>query len=133
MDRRGSTAERAAQGTWAQFFVWVVVGSAAAFGLVIFGTLAALPILGIGLLAATRPALRRSWPGVLAGIGTMSLYVAYVQRRGPGTICWHTANASGCDQYADPWPWLVVGVGLVALGFLLQGWWARALHGIRER
>ena len=125
MDRPGSPTERTAQGAWAQFFVWVVVGSAAAFGLVIFGTLVAVPILGIGLLAATRPALLRSWPGVLAGIGTMSLYVAYVQRRGPGTICWHTANASGCDQYANPWPWLVVGVGLVALGFLLQGLWAR--------
>lgn len=118
MKSQGSAVERLSPGTWAEFFVWAVLGAAAAFGLVIFGTLAAVPILiGVGL-AVTRPALRRSWFGAMTGVGAMSLYVAFAQRRGPGTVCWQTATASGCDQYANPWPWLVVGAALVVAGFV---------------
>jgi hypothetical protein len=51
--------------------------------------------------------------GLLAGAGLLSLFVAYVQRDGPGTTCWHTATASGCDQHLNPIPWLVAGVLLV--------------------
>jgi hypothetical protein len=99
----------------------VILGAAAAFGLVIFGAPALLAIILAVLLPLTRRALRRSGFGVLTGVGAMSLYVAYVQRRGPGTVCWHTATASGCDQYANPWPWLVAGVALVVLGFIAHG------------
>lgn len=67
-------------------------GAVAAFGLLILGTLAVAPILLAGWIARTRPSLRRSWVGVMAGVGMISLYVAYVQRRGPGTICWQTAT-----------------------------------------
>jgi MYXO-CTERM domain-containing protein len=58
-----------------------------------------------------RPAL-----GVLVGMAVVSLWVAYVQRRGPGTVSWHTGTASGATQYLDPRPWLVVGVLLVGVG-----------------
>jgi len=63
---------------------------------------------------------RRSLFGLLAGAGLLCLYVAYVQRDGPGTTCWHTATAAGCDQHLDPIPWLAVGVLLVAAALLGQ-------------
>lgn len=48
--------------------------------------------------------------GLLAGAGLLSLFVAYVQRGGPGTTCWHTATSTGCDQRLNPIPWLFAGV-----------------------
>ena len=50
----------------------------------------------------------------------MALLVAYLHRQGPGTTCWHTATASGCDQHLNPWPWLVVGIILVVAGIVGQ-------------
>ena len=111
---------------WFGFFVWAVVGLVCSLALVMFGTLAAVPILiGLGL-AAFKPALRRSWLGFLAGAGTVSLYVAFLDRRGPGTFCWHTATAAECDQIGSPWPWVVAGVSLIAAGCVGQALRARA-------
>jgi hypothetical protein len=120
MKPQESAVERPSPGTWAAFLVWAVLGAVAAFLLVSFLTLAAVPIL-IGVwLSATRPAFRRSWFGAMIGAGAVALYVAYVQRHGPGTVCWHTATASGCDQYLNPWPWLAGGAALVIAGVVAQ-------------
>ena len=62
----------------------------------------------------------RSAFGLFAGAGLLSLFVAYVQRAGPGTTCWHTATASGCDQHLNPIPWLVVGIALVVGAVIAQ-------------
>jgi hypothetical protein len=120
MKPQADTVERRSPSTWAGFFAWAVFGAATAFGTVSFPTLAFLLIIIGGSMAAFRPALRRSWIGAMAGAGALYMYVAYVQRRGPGTVCWHTATASGCDQYLNPWPWLVVGVALVVTGLVVQ-------------
>jgi hypothetical protein len=64
----------------------------------------------------------RSALGILVGMGLLSLSVAYVQRKGPGTVSWHTATASGADEYLDPRPWLVAGILLVAVGVVTFFW-----------
>jgi hypothetical protein len=98
-------------------------------GLLVISPLAVVPA-AIGAWRATRASLRGSWPGLLAGIGAASLFVAFVQRHGPGTVCWHTATASGCDQYLNPWPWpwavegvapwAAAGVALVAASLVFR-------------
>ncbi len=122
----GSIADSTSSGTWGGFSVWVLLGATAAFGLLTLGTLAGLPILLGVWLAATRPALRRSWFGLMTGVGATLLYVAYGQRHGPGMVCWHTATASGCDQYLNPWPWLGAGAALVVLGLVAHAWLMRS-------
>ena len=102
------------------FGAWALIGAIGGLGLVSFGLLAIVPAGLLAWLVASKPAARRSGFGFLAGLGLVSLFVAYVQRRGPGTICWHTADASGCDQYLDPRPWLVVGLALVVAGVILH-------------
>ena len=103
---------------WGWFFAWALLGSAAALGAVSLGPLLLLPVALVGLLLWRRTRVRRSAFGLLTGAGALLLYVAWVQRDGPGTTCWHTATASGCDQHLNPLPWLVAGAALVVAGFL---------------
>jgi hypothetical protein len=65
---------------------------------------------------ARRPGIRRSAFGLLSGAGALLLYIAWVQRAGPGTTCWQTQTASGCDQHLNPLPWLLVGSLLFIAG-----------------
>ena len=98
------------------FWAWAAVGSAGAVGLVSLGPVALVPavIAAAAMLRSQRG--QRSMFGLLTGAGLLSLFVAYVQRAGPGTTCWHTATASGCDQHLNPIPWLVAGLLLVLGG-----------------
>lgn len=111
-----SSAQRS--GRWGWFLAWALLGAAAALGAVSLGPFLLLPVAVVGLLLWSRAGARRSGFGLLTGAGTLLLYVAWVQRDGPGTTCWHTATASGCDQHLNPLPWLVAGVVLVIGGFL---------------
>lgn len=79
---------------------------------------AAVPAVIIVILAIVRPARFGSAFGLLSGVGVMLLFVAFLQRRGPGTVCWQTATAAGCDEYLDPLPWLVAGLALLSAGLI---------------
>ena len=106
-------------GGWGWFFVWALLGSAAAVASISLGPLLGLPTIVAGvLLWRLRPDARGATFGLLTGAGALSLYVAWLQRDGPGTTCWHTATASGCDQHLNPLPWLVAGAALVAAGLV---------------
>jgi signal transduction histidine kinase len=115
---------------WAWFAVWLGVGGALAFSIVdglAFGLLV-LPfaVAAVVLLIARHHFDRSAW-GLLCGAGILSLYVAYVQRRGPGTVSWHTATASGTDTYMDPRPWLVAGLLLIFFGVAAFLWRRRSV------
>ncbi len=103
------------------FFAWAAVGAGAC--------LALLGVLSIGLfvlplvLAALIALLL--WPGgrtvaalgAISGLGLVPLFVAYLNRGGPGDVC--TTSVSGgqsCTSEWSPWPWLGAGLALVALG-----------------
>ena len=77
---------------------------------------AALALTGVVLASQRR--LRRPAFGFIAGFGASLLYVAWLNRAGPGTTCWQTATATGCDQHLNPLPWLLVG-GLLFLGAIV--------------
>jgi hypothetical protein len=104
--------------TWGGFVVWAIVGVGGLIGLVSFITPAAV-LAGIAILLAVWFAVRRPAFGASA-FGAAALLVAFLQRRGPGAVCWHTATASGCDDYLNPWPWLLIGLALVVTGVVLQ-------------
>ena len=104
---------------------WVGVGIGFALGVSALGVFALPLALAATVLLIVFHHADRSALGILAGIGLLSLYVAYVQRKGPGTVTWHTSTASGSDQYLDPWPWLIVGILLVAIGVAAFLWTER--------
>ena len=104
---------------WLRFAGWVVVGVGAAFGAVSFPL--ALPL--VGLIAWLLGRKNRALPGVwgsVSGVGLLLLFVAYVQRHGPGQYC-HPIGTSQfpgteCGDYMNPLPWLVAGIVLVIIG-----------------
>jgi hypothetical protein len=102
------------------FWAWAAVGAVGALGMVSLGPIALGPALIASGALATCQAARRSTFGLLAGAGLVFLFIAYVQRKGPGTTCWHTATAAGCDQYLNPIPWLLIGLFLLVGAILLQ-------------
>ena len=100
------------------FAAWVVVGCAVALSMVSLGLLVLIPAAVIAVLMIRRPAARRSAYGALIGVGLLLLFVAYVNREGPGTTCWQHGTATGCDQHLNPLPWLALGVAFVVGGFV---------------
>ncbi|HEX3328564.1 MAG TPA: hypothetical protein VHS27_01515 [Gaiellales bacterium] len=101
------------------FLVWAIVGGCLTISFVSVVGLFFLPVAALGALAglwwgradsATAPL------GAITGAGVPLLLVAYLQRKGPGTVCWHTATASGCDDYLGPRPWLAIGLVLLLGG-----------------
>jgi len=111
------------------FLAWVAVGAGAALAVTALGIFAVpLALPGAVLLIVFHHADRSAF-GVFAGVGLLFLYVAYVQRYGPGTVYWHTARASGSEQYLDPRPWLAAGIMLVAVGVGAFLWRRRGAGG----
>ena len=55
-------------------------------------------------------------PGVLTGLGVAPLFVAYLNRDGPGDVCTSTATSVSCGQEWSPWPWLLIGATLLTVG-----------------
>jgi hypothetical protein len=106
------------------FIAWAGVGAGYAFRI-----LAALTI-GVFVLAmaavataalARRPQARAGLTGLLSGLGLPLLYVAFLNRAGPGLVCTTTVTSQTCGEEWSPWPWLLIGTGLVAGGCLWFG------------
>jgi hypothetical protein len=110
---------------WLSFVVWMAVGAGIVFGFFLFSIFVMAAAILIGILAGLQAKLRRGAFGLLSGAGAIALWVAWVQRKGPGIVYWHTATASGSDQYLDPRPWLAAGLVLVLAGVAAQAWRGR--------
>ncbi len=103
----------------AGFWGWAGVGALAMLSLDI-GPFGMGPALLLGGALALSEAGRRSAFGILTGAGLPLLFIAYVQRDGPGTTCYRTLTSAGCDEHLDPWPWLITGLFLVLAGLIAQ-------------
>jgi hypothetical protein len=111
--------------TW-PFFAWAVVGAGGGLALAAVSTIGifVVPV----VLAATAGLLL--WPGsrtvaavgVLSGLGLVPLYIAFLNRGGPGDVCSTSAGGQSCTTEWSPWPWLIAGVLLVCGGGFLFAW-----------
>jgi hypothetical protein len=115
---------------WVWFAAWLIIGAgyalsllgAASIGLVVLP----LPVLATILLARRRHA-HSGLPGLISGLGIPLLYVAYLNRAGPGTICTTITGGQDCTDEWSPWPWLAAGVILLVLGAATFIAWQRHL------
>jgi hypothetical protein len=114
-------------GIW-MYAWWIVVGillGLGTAGLLTIG-LILLPLgVSLALVGILVPVLRnRSAVFLLAGLGLSVLYVAWLNRGGPGAVCEGSGSEISCTEEWSPWPFVVIGVLLVVVPILL----ARALE-----
>jgi len=106
------------------------VGALGAFGVAGLATVGLFLLALAAVLAAVGlavPGLRRpSVPGLLVGLSVAPLYIAWLNRGGPGTVCSTTVDTVACTDAWSPWPFL-------AVGLLLAGAGAALLVGARRR
>ena len=105
------------------FLAWPVVGAALSFGVLALMTIGIfiLPFALLGLFILLKwGGDRRSSVGLISGVGLPLLYVAFLNRDGPGTICSPYGNGGQqCMDEWSPWPWFLIGAALVATGIAL--------------
>lgn len=104
------------------FFAWAVAGA----GLIVafltpftIGIPAALVGATVIALLVWRRRLGRSSAGLLPGVGFILIYIAYLNRGGPGTVCTTTASSQQCISEYSPWPWLVIGILFIVSGLVV--------------
>jgi glucan phosphoethanolaminetransferase (alkaline phosphatase superfamily) len=115
MDRSGQTAR------WGWFAAWMIVGAGYSFGFLSFAGLFVLPIallVTVVLLRARSPIV--GIHGLVSGLGLPILYIALINRQGPGEICRTTATENYCVSQLSPWPWVITGSILVVIGLCLS-------------
>ena len=106
---------------WGWFGAWLAVGAACTVSFVGAASIG-LFVLPIAVAATALVAWRSSLRGVcgmIAGLGLPLLYVAYLNRGGPGNVCTTITGGQDCIQEFDPWPWLIAGVLLVVAGVVV--------------
>lgn len=107
--------------TW--FGLWAVAGGAAALGILTLLTIGVFVLpaaLALGAVLALRGRRQQAGPGILAGLGVPLLYVGYLNRGGPGTVCTALAGGTECTQETSPWLWVAAGLLLVIAGLSLS-------------
>jgi hypothetical protein len=112
---------------WLSTFLWACVGALGAFGIAGLATVGVFLLGGavaVAAVALSVPALRPPcMPGFLVGLSTAPLYIAWLNRGGPGMVCTTTADSVSCADQWSPWPFVAVGVLFagVGLGLLVVG------------
>ena len=108
---------------WFATLAWAGVGALAAFGIAGLASIGMFLLAGALLVAGVAlatPALRPpSVPGLLVGLSAAPLYIAWLNRDGPGSVCTTTADSISCSDQWSPWPFVAVGVLLAGAGLAL--------------
>lgn len=103
---------------WGWFLAWLVVG--AGYGVALVGALSigvfVLPVAVAATVAVASRSDGRGLPGLLSGLGFPLLYVGYLNRAGPGTVCTAVGQGRQCVDEGSPWPWVGAGVALLVVG-----------------
>jgi hypothetical protein len=135
------SGQRARPAIW-PFGAWAVVGAGACLALLTAFTIGIfvlpLVIAATAALLGWRVSRTVAAVGVVSGLGLVPLYVAYLNRDGPGEICSTTSQGQECTTAWSPWPWLVaglllVGAGIVVFAALRSGFSLRAAGPSRRR
>ena len=109
--------------SWLSFLAWPIIGAALSLSVLEAMTIGifVLPFAIAGLLALRKwGGNQKSSVGLISGAGLPLLYVAYLNRQGPGMVCGTYKSGGGyCMEEYSPLPFLLFGTALVVIGVLL--------------
>ena len=105
------------------YVIWTLVGALVGLGLLSILTIG-LQVLAVALvvtiIGVAVPGFRnQSVVAAVSGLGLPVLYVAWLNRGGPGTVCKVQATSTSCMDEWSPWPFVAVALILIATGVLL--------------
>ena len=104
------------------FLAWCVVGAALCFGVLSLLSVGPFVLLATFFLCGFLLwAVDFGWgmAGMLSGAGLPLLYVAWLNRHGPGEHCSYTATGHECGDESSPWPLVVVAIVLLVAGVVV--------------
>lgn len=110
---------KAAGDSVAVFLGWCLVGAALALSMLTLLTIGPFVLLVTLMLIGFllwRVDFGWAMAGMISGAGLPVLYVAWLNRGGPGEVCTQTATQLSCSDEWSPWPFVVVGALLLAGG-----------------
>ena len=113
---------RALGDTWRAFVGWCVAGAGGCFGALSLLTVGPFVLLGTLFLCAwLLSVVKVGWAmgGLLTGAALPMLYVAWLNRGGPGEVCTTTATSQTCGDEASPWPLVAAAVVLAVAGLVV--------------
>jgi hypothetical protein len=109
--------ERVVKAVW--FVVWFLVGALWSLSFISFIGVITLPIaIVVTALLCLRPGPRAGSVAVVSGLAMPFLYVAWLNRNGPGNICHVTPTSTDCTEQMSPLPWLGIGAVLLVTGIV---------------
>jgi hypothetical protein len=104
------------------FGAWSGIGALYALALLGAMTIGIL-VLPVAVVATVSIGRRRrarvGIPGLVSGTALPLMYVAYLNRDGPGTVCSAIPRGQSCVDEWSPWPWLAVGLALLVAGAIM--------------
>jgi hypothetical protein len=104
------------------FLGWCVAGAGLCLGVLSLLTIGPFVLLFSLMLCAWllwRPGYGSSLAGLLTGAAAPLLYVAWLNRDGPGEVCSGDSRALSCTDEWSPWPFLGLAVALALAGLVL--------------
>jgi hypothetical protein len=130
MENRTTSAPGDTKPEWPWFLAWLLVGGAFALALcsLLSIGLFVLPVPVVASVLLLRRGATRACLGLLSGAGFPLLYVAYLNRGGPGDVCSPTNGGQVCTDELTPWPLLAAGLILLIGGAVLFRRRLRAAH-----
>lgn len=114
--------ERTAADSPAAFAAWVVAGAGLCLGVLTMLTIGPFVLLATLVLCGLllwRPGFGLGMTGGVTGAAVPVLWVAWLNRHGPGTFCTHTTNGTSCSDEWTPWPFLLLAVVLAFGGVVI--------------
>lgn len=114
--------DRAAADSPGAFAAWVVVGAGLCLGVLSMLTIGPFVLLATFVLTGFllwRPGFGNAMAGLVTGAAVPLLWLAWLNRGGPGPVCTRSAGRVSCTDEWAPWPFLVVGAVLVVGGVVL--------------
>jgi hypothetical protein len=107
--------------SWTAFLVWGLAGVGLCFGVLSILTVGAFVLLVT--LGACGWLLYRwdfGWGmlGLLLGAAVPLLYVAWLNRDGPGTVCTTEGAVTSCGDQISPWPFVAMALVAAVIGIV---------------